>query len=87
MGFPLVWDKPRGGRDVYWCWIANEPMIVEYKGNAPYCPICGTTMTFTKDPTKFEDDTTMHQFTVGLLKPRENSVSTEDLLKLWELTV
>jgi hypothetical protein len=32
---------PKGMRDVMWCPYMNEPMILEYKGDAPTCPGCG----------------------------------------------
>lgn len=29
-----------GPRQVWWCWILNEPFIVEFKGNDSHCPNC-----------------------------------------------
>jgi len=32
--------KPQGGRDLWWCFILNEPCILTYMDNKPTCPHC-----------------------------------------------
>lgn len=32
---------PKGFRDLYWCWVMNEPMIIEYKDDRAICGVCG----------------------------------------------
>lgn len=32
--------EPKGFRDVYWCGPVNEPMVLEYRGDTTYCPLC-----------------------------------------------
>lgn len=27
-------------RALYWCWIVNEPVILVYRGEYPYCRLC-----------------------------------------------
>jgi len=36
----LVDFKPHGYRDVIWCPIINEPVIMIYKGDRPHCSLC-----------------------------------------------
>jgi hypothetical protein len=38
---PLYPDGSWGFRDVYWCWIGNEPGIVRWIDEHPQCPHCG----------------------------------------------
>lgn len=33
-------ETRKGFRDVHWCGILNEPVIVQYKENRLYCPLC-----------------------------------------------
>lgn len=40
---PITEDTPRGFRDVYWCWIVNEPGFMRYTdtGDVQHCGECG----------------------------------------------
>ncbi len=50
--------KPRGFRDIYWCWNLNEPVILEYRDDKPYCVNCSS---------ELSEDT--HVFICSVFKP------------------
>ena len=59
-----VVDTARGFRDVWWCWIINEPEFPTYGGGPDgkhVCPGCGFAI---------EDLEDEHTFIAHILKPR-----------------
>lgn len=57
--------KPRGFRDVHWCWNLNEPFIIEYRehtkdGAKRHCTGCNMT----------DFDDWNHPFICTVYKPR-----------------
>jgi hypothetical protein len=34
--------QSRGTDDVYWCPVAGKAVVIRKRGNAPYCPECGS---------------------------------------------
>lgn len=65
----VVSNVPKKYRDVYWCWINNEPEILTYKDDLPYCTGCHLKLTFPKGKPWYEDDSTMHEFMFHVWKP------------------
>ena len=58
--------KPAGGRDLYWCKILREPVILEYDDNDGQCTGCN--MTIPLDMVDEEYDLPEHQFVGHLLR-------------------
>ena len=71
-------NEEKGFRDVYWCWIANEPMIIEYMsinpkgGTKPVCSNCRMMdMDATDDPPKLSSwFKKTHKFLFHINKPK-----------------
>lgn len=40
-GKPILTNEAKGYRDIYWCFIINEPFIIQYEANVPCCSLCG----------------------------------------------
>jgi hypothetical protein len=55
--------QPKGFRDLYWCWIINEPEIVIGPNDSPTCPSCGHSVMDLADS---------HTFIAHVLKPRDD---------------
>lgn len=53
---------PKGFRDIMWCPYINEPMILEWRGDEPYCSGCGNDKTSSFEPES-------HVFICHILKP------------------
>jgi hypothetical protein len=51
--------EAKGWRDLYWCYILNEPVIIEYKDGQPFCTNCNG------NPLKGQE----HSFIFHILKP------------------
>ena len=55
-------DTPKGFRDVYWCWLVNEPafMVYAHDGETQLCGECGGPVTAMPET---------HTFCVHVTKP------------------
>ena len=64
--------KPKGWRDIYWCWYANEPMVLEYRDDEPYCVECQCKFKINKNGDGIFDKNWLgadHIFICHILKP------------------
>lgn len=78
-----VSTKPHLHRDVFWCWIVNEPFVLKYdEANNPCCALCGWTSpkTWTREegsglgpiplPEDFLGGSGQHPFICHVWKPQ-----------------
>lgn len=72
-----ITNVPKTYRDVYWCCLINEPMIIKYKGDQPKCSACDNEISFEEDPLRYTDDHGLHTFMFHVLKPVCNEIATE----------
>lgn len=54
-----------GYRDVLWCWFLNEPVVIQYRKEQPYCIACNS------DPSETPEE---HTFICHINKPRNGVV-------------
>ena len=50
----------KGSRDVFWCYQLNEPVILEWRGETPFCTCCYAAMNYPM----------LHTFIANIRKPR-----------------
>ncbi len=66
--------KQRGGRDLWWCFLLNEPGIITYPDGKPTCPGCNCVADSTGpnpgDYTFYGN----HCFITSILKPIQSKV-------------
>lgn len=59
--------EPLGFRDVYWCGLSNEPVIIEYEDSRAKCVECNWISSTEKPDEVF---LTEHVFVCHLCKPK-----------------
>lgn len=72
-----ITNVPKTYRDVYWCGLINEPMIIKYKGEEPQCSACDNEISFEEDPLRYTDDHKVHAFMFHVLKPARGEAVPE----------
>ena len=55
-------DRKDRSREVWWCWIVNEPVIVDFPNGYKQCGLCEMNL---------EDSETLHEFLLHLHKPQD----------------
>jgi hypothetical protein len=61
----LISLEAKGSRDLYWCYVLNEPVIIEYRNDVAICTHCSA-----------ELNNNQHRFMFHINKPQDNIPST-----------
>ncbi len=76
---PLVDFEMKGYRDVHWCYILNEPWVIQYRDGHAYCTNC----TWLDDGEKGQLTEVFlghHPFICHIYKPRTSDEPTVEAL-------
>ena len=75
----VLTPDPMGFRDLYWCWNLNEPFIIEYQRNKPFCPNCNALdvdALMDEQPIKLSEEfKTNHTFICHISLPKRKKIN------------
>jgi len=58
-------------RDVYWCWIVNDPFFLSFSPDKPQCELCNWVDTDSEDGVKpSKVFRTQHTYVTHVFKPK-----------------